>query len=75
MTPLPPGQPNGLYDIENELRERIEPTKPHRVCALLQADLPPAGDWTNCIAWVSDIPALAVSDGTDWIRTDTGAPI
>lgn len=25
--------------------------------------------------YVADIPAVAFSDGTNWIRTDTGAPL
>lgn len=75
MNPLPPGLPPGLYDMQRDLAEQMQPTKPHAVCALAQADLPPAASWPNCLAWVSDLLVLAVSDGTAWRRTDTGAAI
>lgn len=42
------------------------------------ADLPPAVRWTSRPIFILDIDgigtrALCVSDGTNWIRTDTGA--
>lgn len=43
------------------------------------ADLPDAADWANTVVFVSDgaagSPILAFSDGTDWLRCDTGAAV
>jgi hypothetical protein len=39
------------------------------------SSLPAAADWVNCAIWVSDIKRIAVSDGTHWIRQDTGASL
>ena len=75
LAPLPPGAPEALLDIQNAVRELSEPTQPGRVFACLQAELRPAADLKHCMAWVSDIPALAVSDGITWINVATGASI
>lgn len=56
--------------------ERIRtPKEPLRVYACLEADLPPAANWSSCVLHVTDLNVLAFSDGSDWIRADTGAAI
>jgi hypothetical protein len=39
------------------------------------ADLPPAADWRAGLVYVTSITMVAVSDGTDWRRLDTGAAL
>ncbi len=62
-------------ELEGRLAEIVQPMQPVRVYACLQADLPPAADWSNCVLRVTDLNVLAFSDGSDWIRADTGAAI
>lgn len=62
-------------EVETYLNALEQPRKPVRVYACLQADLPPAADWSNCVLRVTDLNVLAFSDGSDWIRADTGAAI
>jgi hypothetical protein len=66
-----------LDGLKLELEREFEqaPTQPAPLYACLTADLPAAADFINCAAYVSDIPIIAVSDGTDWRRQDTGAAI
>lgn len=71
--------PEGLSALLNEIRDAITelqtPQGPVPAWAALQAELPPAADHLNAVALVTDIPVLAYSDGTDWIRADNGAPV
>ncbi|MDB5699720.1 MAG: hypothetical protein JWN69_2524 [Alphaproteobacteria bacterium] len=39
------------------------------------SDLPPAADWGAGIVYVTSITMVAVSDGTNWRRLDTGATL
>ncbi len=39
------------------------------------AVLPPAAENVGVPVWVTSLTRMAVSDGTNWIRTDTGAVI
>lgn len=39
------------------------------------ADLPPAADWRAGLVYVTSIVMVAVSDGTNWRRLDTGATL
>lgn len=64
-----------LEGLEARVAELEAPNSPGRVFACEEADLPDAADFINCVVHVSDIPILAVSDGSDWIRQDTGAAI
>lgn len=75
LSPLPPGAPPALMDMREGVRELAQPTKPLREYACNSTDLPPAASWTYSRAWLIDLNALAVSNGTNWIRTDTGAAI
>ena len=75
LTPLPPGAPPALTDLRSAALELLEPTQPRRLYATTSTALPPAAEWTFCLAWTSDLGALVVSNGTAWIRTDTGAAI
>lgn len=50
-------------------------TRPQRLPNFLEADLPPAEMWRFCAVIVSDLDIIAHSNGSDWIRSDTGAAI
>lgn len=52
-----------------------QPAKPVFVHSVVSADMPPAADWPSGVLRVADLDILAVSNGTAWIRQDTGAPI
>lgn len=61
-----------IRDAINELQNPKEPTPLYRS---LQAALPPASEWTGCHLIVIDLNIIAHSDGVNWIREDTGAPV
>jgi hypothetical protein len=67
-------RPFALSVVE-AIRALQTPLSPTPLFPCLEAGLPPAADWTNFAVWVSDLSVAAVSDGTDWIRLDTGAAI
>lgn len=75
LSPLPTGAPSALADLRTAVAELLEPTQPGRLYPVASASLPPAADWTYSQAWATDLNALVVSNGTAWIRTDTGAAI
>jgi len=79
LNPVPPGlePPLALLltDLREGVRELSEPTKPERVYGTTVAEKPAASAWTNCLVFFTDLNALGVSNGTDWIRTDTGATV
>jgi hypothetical protein len=52
-----------------------QPGQPVFVHSVALADLPPAADWPGGVLRVADLDILAVSNGSAWIRQDTGAPI
>lgn len=64
-----------LKDFEDRLRELELPTFPQPVFAIAAASLPSAALYQNCVVLVTDLNILAHSDGTSWIRQDTGAAI
>ena len=64
-----------LEDLRNAVLELQTPTQPHAVFACASADMPPAEDWLNCVLRNTTLNVLAVSDGSAWIRQDTGAAI
>lgn len=71
--------PESLSALLNEMRDAIlalqNPQDPTPAFACLTAAVPDPAAFINCVILVTDIPALAYSDGTDWLRADTGAPV
>lgn len=61
--------------MRSAVLELLTPTFPKRVFACAEASLPSAAAFTHCVVKVTDLDILAVSNGTDWIRQDTGAAI
>jgi|DEB3_MinimDraft_2_1074329.scaffolds.fasta_scaffold02288_4 hypothetical protein len=62
-----------LTGLEARVSILEEPASPKPVYACLQANLPTAADFINCVVYVTDLKRLAHSDGTNWKRADTGA--
>lgn len=79
VDPVGPDVPPGLAPLLNSMRDAImelfTPTEPRSVYPTLEASLPPAAAWPSTVVLVTDLNVLAHSDGSDWIRADTGAPI
>jgi hypothetical protein len=61
--------------VVDAIRALQTPRAPAPVFACARSQLPPAEDWPNGVAQITEIDILAVSNGVAWIRQDTGAPI
>ena len=79
LTPIGPDIPAAFHailkSIHDAIRDLQTPAEPKPVFAVAQAKLPPASAYRQCVVLVSDLNVLAHSDGTHWIREDTGAVI
>ena len=64
-----------MAGILEALRSLQAPTAPSPVFTCLRNDLPPAAAWPQCLVLVGDLNILAHSDGSRWIRQDTGGVI
>ena len=62
-------------ELETAFEDLARPRQPTGLYACAVADLPPAADWAGCVLRVTDFGVLACSDGTAWIRQDTGGAI
>lgn len=72
---IPPAVAAVLKSHADAISALREPKAPVRLHAVASTDLPPAANWTNCAIVASDLGVIVVSDGSDWIRQDTGAAI
>jgi hypothetical protein len=79
LTPIGPGAPEGLRALLKSFHDAISalmaPGAPVALFAVAQAGLPPAADHPQTLVLVTDLNILAHSDGSHWIRQDTGAVI
>ena len=79
LTPIGPGIPEPLQAVLKSIQDAVlslqTPGAPQAVFAVVQAQLPPAASYPQCVVLVSDLNRLAHSDGAHWIREDTGAVI
>lgn len=71
-----PGAPPWFLNVQRSIeRELTDP----RVPECLEADLPPAGENRGRLRLVTDLNTgagmIAFSNGTNWIRLDTGAAL
>jgi len=64
-----------LAEIIEALNGLSAPRRPVRLFACGSNDLPPAEEHPRCFLLISDLNILAHSDGTHWIRQDSGAPV
>ncbi len=72
---IPPELRPFCLSVIEALRALQVPGSPTPLFAVNQADLPPAADWPDHALKVSDLNIIAFSDGTDWVRADTGVAI
>lgn len=79
MTPVGPLAPEALRPLLREVLAAVAacraPAAPTPLYACTAGKLPPAGAWRHRLVLVSDLDTLAHSNGSHWIRQDTGAPI
>lgn len=71
----PPALRPLLFEIIEAIRGLQVPGKPGPVYACDQSALPPPARFPGCVALVTNLNILAHSDGSHWIRQDTGATI
>jgi hypothetical protein len=70
---LPPDLADYLQGLDDRLWSLEAPQQPGRLYACTKADLPSAAGFVNCVARATDLDILVVSNGSNWIRQDTGA--
>lgn len=79
MLSLGPDVPPGLRPLLTELAEAVRslqaPGAPSPVFTCAAGELPPARAWPQSLVFLRDLSVLAVSDGSVWVRQDTGASI
>lgn len=79
IRPVGPEVPPALRGLLTELRDAVvelqTPTYPHPLFSTTTALQPPAARYPGCVYFNTTIKRLAVSDGTNWLRMDTGAAI
>jgi hypothetical protein len=61
--------------INDQFTARDLPTVPIKLPEFATADMPPAADNTARMLWNTTISRVCVSDGTNWLRQDTGATV
>lgn len=64
-----------LQRLEDRISQALNPQGPTQLFGCLKANLPDPVSNISRAAWVSDTNISVISDGTHWIRQDTGAPI
>lgn len=64
-----------LQELEDRVSRLEAPQEPSRLYACTTANMPAAADFIGRILRNTTLNILAVSDGANWIRQDTGAAI
>jgi hypothetical protein len=72
---LPANIRSPLLELAEGLDQIRRPLSPLALFSCAAADLPAPADWEGCILRISDLNILAHSDGTHWVRQDTGGAI
>jgi len=79
MLAIGPDTPQALRPLLTEMIEALRairtPGAPTPLHACSIAALPPAAAWPRTLVLVTDLNILAHSDGSHWIRQDTGGVI
>jgi hypothetical protein len=74
-----PGIPPAMQQFAQEVAAAIlalqQPLAPMPLCPVVSTAMPMADAYPQTLVLVTDLNILAHSDGSDWIRSDTGAPI
>lgn len=72
---VPPGLRPLLTDLVEAVRSLKAPGAPTPVFTCAVGDLPPAAAWPLSLVFLRDLSTLAVSDGSAWVRQDTGESV
>lgn len=72
---VPPNVAEYLEDLEARIGRLEDPQQPVPVPAYTTALMPAAARFMNCVLRNTTLNILAVSDGVNWRRQDTGAII
>lgn len=64
-----------LQELEDRLTVRERAQAPFPVYACTTANMPAAAAYVNCVLRNTTLDILCVSNGTAWIRQDSGASI
>lgn len=72
---VPPDVARFLEDLEARIGLLENPQQPILVPSYTTVAMPPAADFINGVLRNTTLNILAVSDGTNWKRQDTGASI
>lgn len=64
-----------LTELVEAIRSLQTGGRPARVFSCPSSSLPPAAEFTSCVALATDLGVLVVSDGEGWTRQDTGTAI
>jgi hypothetical protein len=72
---LPPEVAQYLTELEARIAELEDPGSPKKLFACTTAGLPSPAEFYQCGLLNTTLNIMAHSDGSDWIREDTGAAI
>jgi len=64
-----------INNINKELTRLGNPGEPVKMASFTTDNMPSAADYSGCQLWNTTISRVCVSDGTNWLRQDTGASV
>jgi hypothetical protein len=64
-----------IDQINKEFIQRDNPTTPVKLPSYTTDEMPNAADNAARMLWNTTISRVCVSDGTNWLRQDTGATV
>jgi hypothetical protein len=73
--PRVPMAPRWFQDFVARLQSELNGVQPVRLPNFTTAKLPDAEAYIYCAVYNTTINRICVSDGTNWIRQDTGATV
>ena len=72
---IPPALAEYLQALEDRMAARELASEPYPVFACPTVGMPAAASYRNCVLLNTTLGVLCVSNGTAWVRQDTGAAI
>lgn len=82
LVQVPAGAPAWAAGLVRQVNDQLRlavsacPAQPQRLYdAATASDLPPAADYPACAAYVVALQRIAVSNGSAWLRQNTGAAV
>ena len=73
--PRVPMAPRWFQDFSVRLQTALDATQPVQLPNYTTAKLPAAAEYIYCAVYNTTINRVCASDGTNWIRQDTGATV